>query len=232
MIRIRRIAALAFGMAVTMSAEVAAQECIGISAGSRGYVSYGVEGTDGVTGEALTVGLRLRDFNVQLHGRSMDPGGYTFSSGVAGRMRTVQAQISYPLTDKLPLCLFAGLGWTNYKLERSGLFGGTEPQTESGPFTQLQIPVGISLGKELRLTNNLRVSGFVQNSVLYQFERYESNIGNPDHNTLGLGMTLGAGISYGPIMLRSTISNHKTLQNSVGLYSDFPYMSLQVGVKF
>ena len=45
-------------------------------------------------------------------------------------------------------------------------------------------------------------------------------------------MTLGAGISYGPIMLRSTISNHKTLQNSVGLYSDFPYMSLQVGVKF
>jgi hypothetical protein len=235
MITTRRTAALALGLAATISAEAAAQECLGISAGSRGYVSYGVEGTDGVTGQAATVGLRLSDFNVQLHGRLMDPGGTSFSGGVTGSVKTIEAQVAYPITKKVPLCVFAGLGWTNYKLERTGFFGGTEPTTETGPFTQLQVPIGISLGKEFRVTERFRVSGFVQNAALYRFERYDSGLasgGYRTHNTLGLGVTVGAGLSYGPLMLRSTISNHKTLNNSVGLYDDFPYMSLQLGVKF
>jgi hypothetical protein len=49
MITIRRVAALAFGMAVTMSGEAAAQECLGISPDTRAYFSYGLEGTDAVT---------------------------------------------------------------------------------------------------------------------------------------------------------------------------------------
>lgn len=228
MIAIRKIAALAFGMAVTISAEAAAQECLGITAGSRGYASYGVEGTDGVTGQAATVGLRLSDFNVQLHARVMDPGGRTFSSGVNGRMHTVELQVARPITKKLPLCLFSGLGWTGYDLEH---FSAGE--TSSGGYTQLRVPLGISLGKEFKLTENLGVSTFVQNAALYQFERFDpSDVRASSQSTLGIGMTAGLGLTYGRLMLRSTISNYKTLSSPVGLYNDFPYMSLQVGVKF
>lgn len=225
---IRRVLLMTVGLILSVSAGAFAQECLGISAGTRAYVSYGAEGTDGVTGQALTVGLRLREFNVQLHGRTMDPGGRSFSSGVDGRMNTVALQVAHPITKKLPLCVFGGLGWTGYDIERFNA-----GQTTTSPYTQIQVPLGISLGKEFKLSDNFSISSFVQNAAVYQLERGDVFDGRrvQEHN-LGVGVTAGLGISYGPLMLRSTISNYKLLKNSFGLYNDFPYMSLQLGVKF
>ena len=224
MIALRRVGIGTVAFVFGMLGNAAAQECLGISAGSRGYASYGVEGTDGVTGQALTVGLTVRDFSLQLHGRRMDPGGTTFSGGVVGRMHTLQLQAAHPITKKLPLCIFGGFGWTGYNMERENV---------NSPYTQLRAPLGISLGKEFKLTDQFSVSTFVQNAALFDVERFERGGGFTSNQfNLGVGMAAGLGLSYGPLMLRSTISNYKTLRSSPALYNDFPYMSLQLGVKF
>src|SRR5687767_7899501 len=113
--------ACAFGVV----GNAAAQECLGISPGTRAYASYGVEGTDGITGQALTVGFRASDFTVQLHGRLMEPNALVLTPGggkSARDMKTVQLQLAYPITKKLPLCVFGGLGWTNYDLQTRASF--------------------------------------------------------------------------------------------------------------
>jgi hypothetical protein len=236
MITTRRILMFSVSMVFGVAMSAAAQECVGISPGSRGYASFGLEGTDAVTGYAGTLGLQLRDFTVQLHGRRMDQGhsGRIDLANSADHVKTVQLQVAHPITSKFPLCVFGGFGWTGYTLERTLRVSPTEQQFVTGGYTQVRVPVGISLGKEFKLTENFRVSTFAQNAVMYEFEKYD-----PDqqerkthHNTLGIGMTAGLGVSYGPLMLRSTISNYKALKNGVGLYNDFPFMSLQLGVKF
>lgn len=234
MMTFRRIAALAFGLAITISAEAAGQECLGISPGTRGYASFGLEGTDAVTGHAATVGLRLRDVTVQLHGRRLDQGSGSrpdFANSV-DHVKTLQLQLAYPITRKVPLCVFGGLGWTGYTLQRVISLPGEPQQNMVGGYHHLRVPIGISLGKEFQLTENLRLSTFAQNAVMYEFEKYSPEQRDFNHNTLGIGMTAGLGLSYGHLMLRSTISNYKAFSDGVGLYNDFPFMSLQLGVKF
>jgi hypothetical protein len=229
MVTARRVLLVTLAFAGTTAMEAEAQECLGYTAATRAYASYGVEGTDGVTGQALTVGMRWRDLNLQLHGRVMDPNAISVSgSAVDGRTHTVQLQAAHPITNKLPLCVFGGLGWTGYDMQR---FNGAE--TVTGAYTQYQVPLGISLGKEFQLTDRLSLTTFAQNAVLYQFENLSgAQAFDRKQHTIGIGMAAGLGLSYGPLMLRSTISNYKTLNNGIGMYNDFPYMSLQIGVKF
>jgi hypothetical protein len=233
MITSRRIATLALGLAVTMSAEATAQECLGITAGSRGYFSYGVEGTDGATGETFTVGLRLQDFTMQFQKRTLKP------SLMVDDLDRTELQVAYPLARKIPLCIVGGFSWSAYDTDQ--VFGwGTDENGNTtthgragGPYSQLRVPIGISLGKEFTLTEKFRVATFVQNSVLFEAESGEAFDGTRIHQkTLGLGVTAGLNASYGRLLLRSTISNTRMLDSSLGFYNDYPYMSLQLGVKF
>jgi hypothetical protein len=140
--------------------------------------------------------------------------------------------LAYPITRKVPLCLFGGLGWTGYTLQRVISLPTDAQEFMVGEYTHLRVPIGISLGKEFKITEKFRLSTFAQNAVMYEFEKYRPEQREFEHNTLGIGMTAGLGLSYGPIMLRSTISNYKAFSDGVGLYNDFPFMSLQLGVKF
>jgi hypothetical protein len=214
-------------------AQVAAQECLGLSASSRGYFSYGFEGTDGATGEGFTLGLRLGSGSVQLQRRELEP------VGLVDDMQTLQALGAVPISRRMPLCATGGLTWTNYDDDRINAFGNDaegnliQRGTASGPYLRLQSPVGVALGKELRVGDKFAVGGFVNPSLVYEFERYESFDGSINsRDGVGLGFTAGMSMSYSRLMLRSTLSSLSSRNYTLNGFNNFPFLSLQLGVKF
>jgi hypothetical protein len=216
------------------AAQAAAQECIGISPTARGYFAYGVEGTDGATGEGFTLGVRIGQAGLQLHRRTLEP------VSVADDIESLHAQVAVPLSKKVPLCAIGGIGWTGYDTDRIFSWGtdvdGNTVQTGTagGPYLQLRAPIGLAIGKELKVTERFRVAGFVSNSVVYDFERVDSHEAGRrlERHSLGFAANLGLSLNYGRIMLRPSLYHFTTLRQSYDQYNDFPFASLQLGVRF
>ena len=230
--RLNISSALVLVVGVTTTA--AAQECVGIPQDTRGYFSYGMEGTDGATGEGFTVGVRLGQGLLQVQRGTLEP------VTVVDDIESLHLQGAYPISKKLPVCLTAGFGWTGYDTDRingwstDGQGNITHDGTAGGPYLRLRMPVGISLGKEFKVSENTSAVGFVSNSLLYDFERYERpSFGREQRHAFGVAAAVGVTLNYRRIMLRSSLSNFTTLNgNSVDQYNDFPFMSLQLGIKF
>ena len=231
--RSARMATTALVCTLALSARAAAQECLGLSAENKGYFSYGVEGTDGASGEGFTLGLRVGSGSVQLLRRTLEP------VNLVDDMETVQGIVAVPLRVRLPLCVTAGFGWTGYDDDRVNVFGNDEEGnliqrgTAAGPYLRLQAPVGVALGRELRLSSKIAVGGFVNPALVYEYEKYESFNGDTvTRGGLGLGITTGVSASYGRLMLRSTLSSLSSRNYTLNGYNNFPFLSLQLGVKF
>jgi hypothetical protein len=220
-------------LTLTLAANAAAQECQGLSNSGRGYFAYGFEGTDGATGEGFTLGLRFPSAGIQLQRRSLE------QVNLVDEMETLQGLASFPVIKSLPLCVTAGLGWTGYDDDRVNVFG-TDAEgnfiqrgTAAGPYMRLQAPVGVSLGKELRLGSKFAVGGFVNPSLVYEFEKYESFSGATDKRSgIGLGFTTGLSVSYSRLLLRSTMSSLSSRTYTLNGFNNFAFLSVQLGVKF
>lgn len=218
---------------LTLSASAAAQQCLGLSNSARGYFAYGFEGTDGASGEGFTLGLRLGGGSVQLQRRTLEP------VNLVDDMETLQGLGAVPVLKQLPLCATAGLGWTGYDDDRVNVFG-TDAEgnliqrgTAAGPYLKLQVPVGLALGKELELSSKFAVGGFVNPSLVYEYEKYESFNGNTETRSgVGLGFTTGLTMSYSRVMLRSTLTSLSSHNYTLNGYNNFPFLSVQLGVKF
>lgn len=212
-----------------------AQECLGLSSTSRGYFSYGFEGTDGATGEGFTLGVRLGQGAVQLQRRTLEP------ASVVDDIESLNAQIAWPITKKLPLCVVTGLAWTGYDTDRINMWSTdgngnvVQSGTEGGPYLQLRVPLGVSIGKELKLSKRFSVGGFLNNSLLYDYERFDSVSQDREltRNGFGVAATAGLSLNYSRIMLRPTFTHFSTLNGrSFDEYNDFPFLSIQLGVRF
>ena len=218
---------------VSTATTAAAQQCLGLSDSARGYFAYGFEGTDGATGEGFTLGLRLGTSSVQLQRRSLE------QVNLVDEMETLQGLAAVPINKRLPLCATAGLAWTGYDDDRVTVFG-TDAEGNfiqrglaAGPYTRLQAPVGVALGKELQLASKFAVGGFVNPSLVYEFEKYESFSGATDQRSgVGLGFTAGLSMSYSRVMLRTTLSSLSSHNYTLNGFNNFPFLALQLGVKF
>jgi len=228
-----RLAFSALVMLVTVPASAAAQQCLGLSNSARGYLTYGFEGTDGATGEGLSLGLRFGTGSVQLQRRSLEP------VNLVDEMETLQGLGAVPITKQLPLCATVGLGWTGYDDDRVDVFGADadgnfiQRGTAAGPYNRLQVPVGVALGKELQIGSKFAVGGFVNPSLVYEFEKYESFNGSTEQRSgIGLGFTTGLSMSYSRLMLRSTLTSLSSRSYTLNGFNNFPFLSVQLGVKF
>jgi hypothetical protein len=231
--RSAQLVTTALALTLVFTARAAAQQCLGMSHDTRGYFSYGVEGTDGASGEGFTIGLRVGSASVHLQRRTLEP------ASLVDDMETVQGVAAVPLRTALPLCLTAGLGRTGYDDDRVNVFGQDEEGnliqrgTAAGPYLRLQAPAGIALGRELRLSNRIAVGGFINPALVYEYERYESfNGATATRGGVGLGITTGVSASYGRLMLRSTLSSLSSHNYTLNGYNNFPFLSLQLGVRF
>jgi hypothetical protein len=225
---------LVFALFATAGPAIA-QECLGLSATSRGYFSYGFEGTDGATGEGFTVGVRLGQGALQLQRRTLEP------VSVVDDIESVNAQVAWPVTKKLPICVVAGLAWTGYDTDRINSWSTdiegnvVQSGTAGGPYLRLRVPLGISIGKELKLTKRFSVGGFLNNSLLYDYERFDSAVMDRElkRNGFGVAATGGLSLNYSRLMLRPTFTHFTTLNGkSFDEYNDFPFLSIQLGVRF
>jgi hypothetical protein len=216
------------------AAPVAAQECIGISSNARGYFTYGLEGTDGATGEGFTLGVRVGSGSLQLQRRTLEP------TSVIDDIESLQAQVTVPVAKKVPVCIIAGIGWTGYDTgeifswSTDGEGNTTQSGRAGGPYMQLRVPVGIAIGKEFKFTQRLAFAPFASNSFMYDYERFESVQLDRQMHEHGIGMVsaVGFSLSYGRFMLRPSLTNIADLNGSFDRYNDFPFLSLQLGVKF
>jgi hypothetical protein len=228
-----RLILSAIAMTLVLSAHAAAQQCLGLSNSARGYFTYGFEGTDGASGDGFTLGLRFGNGSVQLQRRTLEP------VNLVDDMETLQGLGAVPVTKTLPLCATLGLGWTGYDDDRIN-GSGTDVEgnliqrgTAAGPYTRIQAPLGVALGKELQIGSKFAVGGFVNPSLVYEFERYESFTGTrEERSSLNLGFTAGLSMSYSRIMLRSALSSLSSHNYTLNGYNNFPFLSLQLGVKF
>ena len=227
---------LAFAAAVMLvsATQVAAQECIGISSTARGYFTYGLEGTDGATGEGFTLGVRVGSGSLQLQRRTLEP------SSVIDDIESLQAQVAVPVAKKVPVCIVAGIGWTGYDTgeifswSTDGDGNTTQSGRAGGPYMQLRVPVGIAVGKEFKFTQRLAFAPFLSNSFMYDYERFESvQLGRNMHeHGVGMVSAVGFSLSYGRFMLRPSLTNTADLNGSFDRYNDFPFLSVQLGLKF
>ena len=228
-----RLTLCALALVLSAVTNAAAQQCLGLSDSARGYFAYGFEGTDGATGEGFTLGLRLGTSSMQLQRRSLE------QVNLVDEMETLQGLAAVPVSKSFPLCATAGLAWTGYDDDRVNVFG-TDAEGNfiqrglaAGPYTRLQAPVGVALGKELQLGNKFAVGGFVNPSLVYEFEKYESFSGATDERSgVGLGLTAGLSLSYSRVLLRSTLSSLSSHNYTLNGFNNFPFLSLQLGVKF
>ena len=224
---------LALALTLMAAATAPAQQCLGLSDSARGYFSYGFEGTDGATGEGFTLGLRLGSGSVQLQRRSLE------QVNLVDEMETLQGLAVVPVGKRLPLCATVGFGWTGYDDDRVNVFG-TDAEgnfiqrgTAAGPYTRLQAPVGIALGKEMQVSSKFAIGGYVNPSLVYEFEKYESFTGSTDtRSSMNLGLTAGVSMSYSRILLRSTLSSLSSHSYTLNGFNNFPFLSVQLGVKF
>jgi hypothetical protein len=218
---------------VTLTAQAAAQQCLGLSNSGRGYFAYGIEGTDGATGEGFTLGLRFGKGSVQLSRRSLE------QVNLVEEMETLQGLGAVPISTRLPLCVTAGLVWTGYDDDRVHELG-VDAQGNfitrgmaAGPYLRLQAPVGVTLGKEIQIGSKLAVGGFVNPSLVYEFEKYESFTGSTDErSSVNIGFTTGLSLSYSRLMLRSTLTSLSSHNYTLNGFNNFPFLSVQLGVKF
>ena len=231
--RSARLATTALTLTLVCSAPAAAQQCVGLSSETKGYFSYGFEGTDGATGDGFALGLRVGNSSVHLQRRELEP------VNLIDEMETLQGVVAVPLKTRLPLCITAGLGWTGYDDDRVNVFGQDadgnliQRGSAAGPYLRLQTPVGISLGRELQLSSRIAVGGFVNPALVFEYEKYESFDGSThQRNGLGLGITTGVSASYRRVMLRSTLSSLSSHNYTLNGYNNFPFLSVQLGVRF
>ena len=231
--RSARLATTALALTVVLSAPAAAQECVGLAPDAKGYIAYGLEGTDGASGDGFSVGVRVRGVGLHLQRRTLEP------VNLVDDMQTVQAMVAVPLKTRLPLCVTAGFGWTGYDDDRVDIFGNDadgnliERGTAAGPYLRLQTPVGVSLGRELRIGKKLGLGGFVNPALVYEYEKYESfDATTVKRDGLGLGITTGGSASYGRVMLRATLASLSSHNYTLNGYNNFPFFSAQLGVRF
>ena len=233
MLSVRSIIVASITLVITAAVPAAAQQCLGLSSITRGYFAYGVEGTDGATGDGFTLGLRFGERGVQLQRRTLEP------VTLLDDMETVQAVGAAPITKQLPLCVTAGFGWTGYDDDRIQSWG-SDPNggfiqrvTSAGPYRRLQAPVGIAFGKEVRFGSKFAAGGFVNPSLVYEHEKYESSRSEIiTRGGVGLGFTAGASLSYNRLMLRSALSSLSAHNYTLNGFHNFPHLSLQLGVRF
>lgn len=233
MTRSARLTAMVLALTGVCAARGFGQECVGLSPDSKGYFAYGLEGTDGASGQGLALGLRLGSSGLHLQRRTLEPGN------LVDDMQTVQGVAAVALKTRLPLCVTVGLGWTGYDDDRVDVFGndaqGNVIQREraAGAYLRLQAPLGISLGRELHVSQHIAVGGFINPALVYEYERYESFNGSTvTRDGAGLGITTGASVTYRRILLRSTLSSLSSHNYTLNGYNNFPFLSLQVGVTF
>jgi hypothetical protein len=154
-------------------------------------------------------------------------------------METLQGLAAASVMKSLPLCATAGLAWTGYDDDRVNVFGTDaegnfiERGTAAGPYLRLQLPIGLALGKELKFGGKLAAGGFVNPSLVYEYEKYDSFTGATDErSSVNLGFATGVSLSYGRVLLRSTLSSLSSHSYTLNGYRNFPFLSVQLGVKF
>lgn len=231
--RSARLATTALALTLVFSARASAQECVGLTPDTKGYFAYGLEGTDGASGDGFSLGVRLGRLGLHLQSRTLEP------VSLVDDMETVQGMVAVPLRTRLALCPTAGFGWTGYDDDRVDVFGNDaqgnaiQRGAAAGPYLRLQVPAGVSLGRVLRVGRKLALGGFVNPALVYEYERYESfDASTVTRDGLGLGITTGGSVSYGRVLLRSTLSSLSSHNYTLNGYNNFPFLSVQLGVKF
>lgn len=220
-------------LSLALAAPATAQQCLGLSATTRGYVTYGVEGTDGATGKGSTLGLRFGTGMIQLQHRELEP------ADLIDEMQTLQTLGAFPVRQALPLCVTGAFAWTGYDDDRINSWGADaegnliQRGTAAGPYLRIQAPVGVALGKELTVSSRFAVGGFVNPTLVYEYEKYESfDGGTVSRDGIGLGFTTGLSMSFRRLLLRSTLSSLSSRNYTLNGFNNFPFLSVQMGVKF
>lgn len=214
----------------------AAQECVGLPSG-RGVLSVGFEGTDGATGQGLSFAYQTRNAALMLQHRSLDV------LSLVDEMSTSEGQVSLrlPSGPRLPVCATVGLQTTAYRNDytESTSWTSGDPDHEiqrnriGGPYSGLRVPLGVSMGREFRVSDRMAVVPFLQPTVVFQGEHYQPQRGPEEtRNNWGLGLSGGVTAAFDWLVLRSTVTHTTRPGNSLSTLNDWPTVSLHAGVRF
>lgn len=212
----------------------AAQECVGLPSG-RGLLSVGFEGTDGATGHGASFAYQTRGAAVLLERRSLDDISLADNRITSG----VQASVRIP-TVALPLCVAAGAQWTaydnsfhestsvgpdpNYRLERHRI---------GGQYRARRVPLGVGVGREFRIGEQLALVPFLQPAIVYDRESLEPHNGPREtRSDWGWGISGGVTAAFDWLVLRSVVTHAATNEYALSSQHNWPVVSLHAGVRF
>ena len=233
---LRLISASVSVLALTAVARPAqAQECVGRPSG-RGVLSLGVEGTDGASGPGVSFAYQTPSSSLQLQHRSLD----AFAQD--DEISTYEAQAAVRLGRlRLPVCVTAGLQWTDYDYtwHEGSEWTQTDPEYRierhriGGGYQRLRVPVGISLGREFHLGRGVSLVPYVQPTVVFERERL-TPAGDAPQKRLGLGLGLNAGLAVAKdwFVLRANLTHTDTYDRALSSRNNFPGVSVHAGVRF
>lgn len=209
-----------------------AQQCLGFPTGSRGFLTFGFEGTDGATGEGLGFGYQTSGVGILLQGQSLDD--FT----VIDELETIEARVSYRPVKTLPICVLAGIAKTAYHSEQELSRSGREPgyvderHIIGGPYRRLRVPVGIGIGREF-FVGPITLVPYFTPALVYESETHILP-NAPGENRHAWGVSGNAGITLvaGWMVVRSSLSHAVTHEYALSSKHNFPLFTLHAGVRF
>lgn len=231
----RLIPAVCTGLALLgLPVAASAQECSGIP-GGRGYLSVGFEGTDGATGQGVGFAYRAPAAAMVLQHRSLN------DISLADDRRTSEVQFSTKVPAvRLPVCLVAGAQSTAYdnSFHESTSWGEdpgyrTERHRMGGAYRSFRVPLGVSAGREFRVSDRLSLIPFVQPLVVLERESLQPATGPlQTRSDWGLGASGGITAALDWVVLRSTVTHASAHEYALSSQHNWPVVSLHAGVRF
>lgn len=228
-----RTLALVAMLSATPLIAAAAQSCVGIPNASRGFLAYGLSGTDGAVGEVLAFGYRGSRASILLNRISLSAFTYV------DRLNTSVAHIAVPVR-RSAFCLTSGLELTGYDTEQEQWEGwdSTDPDfinerhLRGGAYHMVSLPILAQAGSAHRLLG-LGIQPFAAAGPVLQWEQYTPEGGAMQKRSqvatrLGVGVTLTANW----LVIRSTVTNASAPSRTLAGRNNFAAFHLKAGVRF
>lgn len=221
-------------LAAASGSSIAAQECVGIPRGGKGFLGGGPYGADGSGGTGVSFAYRGEGRSLMLDRESVGVFAH------ANPQKTMAVQVSHRV-KRLSGCVTAGASWMSWDTEGndSWSWSASEPDvyvirhSVGGDYTRLRVPVGLSFGRTLDW-RRVSFTPFVNPLVVFEKEGFSSNLRNPpprqSRSTIGEGLAMGFTLRAGWFMMRPTVSSIDTRDMALSGRHNGPTSSLHIGV--
>lgn len=224
-------------VAIASSTTLAAQECVGIPNGSRGFFGAGPAGTDGASGSSLTFAYRGENRSVMVTSQSLG----VFAHANQQKTRSIQANFKI---KALRGCVTSALKWQAWDTEGAESKGWSiddpdvywERHSIGGNYDRLRIPVGVSFGR----TVNIRRVAFLPYAnpfVVFEMEDFQSHRPDIDapsqsRRSFGGGLETGFAMRAGWFVMRPSLTITNTTDRALSGKKNWADLALHFGVVF